>query len=205
MVDTAIVGHIAYNGQLNDYIGAVAVGSMIFNFLYWGFGFLRMGTTGFTAQAYGADDKREQADILTRALVIAFSVAFVIVVLQMPIAALARQMIENKNNVMDLALRYFYVRIWAAPAVLGMYALKGWFIGMQDSRTPMYTAILIDAVNIVFDVIFVAFMHMTVEGVALATVIAQYSGLLLISGVFVAKYRKRYTLSFKRALRLDKM
>ncbi|MBQ7984003.1 MAG: MATE family efflux transporter, partial [Bacteroidales bacterium] len=108
-------------------------------------------------------------------------------------------------NVMDLALRYFYVRIWASPAVLGMYALKGWFIGMQDSRTPMYTAILIDAVNIVFDVIFVAFMHMTVEGVALATVIAQYSGLLLISGVFVAKYRKRYTLSFKRALRLDKM
>lgn len=205
MVDTAIVGHIAYNGTVNDYIGAVAVGSMIFNFLYWGFGFLRMGTSGFTAQAYGAKDKTEQIDILTRALTIGLSVAFVILLLQKPIALLASGLIDDKNNVMSLALRYFYIRIWAAPAVLGMYALKGWFIGMQDSKTPMYTAIVINAVNILFDVIFVMGLHLTIEGVAYATVISQYAGLMLISAVFIIRYKKQYSLSVKRALQLDKM
>ena len=205
MVDTAIVGHISYNGTVTDYIGAVAVGSMIFNFLYWGFGFLRMGTSGFTAQAYGAKDKTEQIDILMRALIIGLSVAFMMLLLQKPIALLASNLIENKNNVMSLALRYFYIRIWAAPAVLGMYALKGWFIGMQDSKTPMYTAILINTVNILFDVIFVMGLHMTIEGVALATVISQYSGLILISAVFFIRYRKLYSISVKRALQLDKM
>lgn len=205
MVDTAIVGHIAYNGEVTDYIGAVAVGSMIFNFLYWGFGFLRMGTSGFTAQAYGANNKTEQIDILVRALTIGLSVAFAMLLLQKPIALLASNLIENKNNVMSLALRYFYIRIWAAPAVLGMYALKGWFIGMQDSKTPMYTAILINVVNILFDLIFVMGLNMTIEGVALATVISQYSGLILISAVFIIRYKKLYSISVKRALQLDKM
>ncbi len=205
MVDTAIVGHIEYSGTTTDYIGAVAIGSMIFNFLYWGFGFLRMGTSGFTAQAYGAKDRNEQIDILTRALVIGLSVAFVILCIQKPISILAKLLIEDKNRVMSLALDYFFVRIWAAPAVLGMYAIKGWFIGMQDSKTPMWTAILINVVNIVFDIVFVFGFGMTVKGVALATVISQYSGLLLISIIFVLKHKKNYVISIRRALQMDKM
>ena len=205
MVDTAIVGHIEYSGATTDYIGAVAIGSMIFNFLYWGFGFLRMGTSGFTAQAYGAKDRNEQVDIITRALIIGLSVAFVILCIQKPIALLATLLIEDKNSVMSLALDYFFVRVWAAPAVLGMYAIKGWFIGMQDSKTPMWTAILINVVNIVFDIIFVFGFGMTVKGVALATVISQYSGLLLISTIFVVKHKKNYVVSIRRALQIDKM
>ena len=205
MVDTAIVGHIAYNGEVTDYIGAVAVGSMIFNFLYWGFGFLRMGTSGFTAQAFGANDKTEQIDILTRAFTIGLSVAFLMLCFQKPISILASAVIEDKNNVMSLALDYFFIRIWAAPAVLGMYALKGWFIGMQDSKTPMWTAILINVVNILFDIIFVLYFGMKIEGVALATVISQYSGLLLIGIIFFVKHRRNYSVSVKRALQLDKM
>ncbi len=205
MVDTAIVGHISDNGEVTDYIGAVAVGSMIFNFLYWGFGFLRMGTSGFTAQAFGSKNKNEQIDILARALTIGLSVALLMLLLQKPIAMLASTAIEDKNNVMSLALDYFFIRIWAAPAVLSMYALKGWFIGMQDSKTPMWVAILINVVNILFDVIFVMFLEMKIEGVALATVISQYSGLLLISIIFIIKHKKQYSISIKRALHLEKM
>ena len=205
MVDTAIVGHISDNGEVTDYIGAVAVGSMIFNFLYWGFGFLRMGTSGFTAQAFGSKNKTEQIDILARALTIGLSVALLMLLLQKPIAMLASTAIEDKNKVMSLALDYFFIRIWAAPAVLSMYALKGWFIGMQDSKTPMWVAILINVVNILFDVIFVMFLEMKIEGVALATVISQYSGLLLISIIFIIKHKKQYSISIKRALHLEKM
>ena len=205
MVDTAIVGHISYEGTVTDYIGAVAVGSMIFNFLYWGFGFLRMGTSGFTAQAYGSKDDVEQIDILTRALTIGLSIAFLILCLQKPIALLATNLIEDNNSVMSLAIKYFYIRIWAAPAVLGMYALKGWFIGMQDSKTPMWTAILINIVNILCDIIFVMLLKMKIEGVAIATVIAQYSGLLLITTVFLTKYKKRYSITIRRALNGEKL
>lgn len=205
MVDTAIVGHISDGGMQADYIGAIAIGSMIFNFIYWNFGFLRMGTSGFTAQAYGAKDKNEQIDILIRSVFIAISAAFILLCLQYPIAQLCSLVIEDRNNVMSFALQYFYIRIWAAPATLGMYALKGWFIGMQDSKTPMWISIMINVVNIVFDIFFVMHLGMKIDGVAYATVIAQYSGLLTTLFIFFRKYNKTFAPSLSRAISMSKM
>lgn len=205
IVDTAVVGHISAGGKQADYIGAIAIGTMIFNFIYWLFGFLRMGTSGFTAQAYGASNKEEQIDILTRSSFIAIAGALVIIVLQVPIVFVAKTFIDGKDSIINLALQYFYIRIWAAPATLGMYSLKGWFIGMQDSKTPMWIAIMINVVNIVFDLLFVLKFNMNIDGVAYATVIAQYSGLLVTVSIFLIKYYKNYEISFKRALKKTKM
>lgn len=206
MVDTAIVGHITASSSGEDYIGAIAIGSMIFNIIYWNFGFLRMGTSGFTAQAYGADDKKEQMSILLRACTIALVAALALIVLQKPIGLLTEAFVENKNHALDLALEYFFIRIWAAPATLGMYALKGWFIGMQDSKTPMWISILINVLNIVFSYVFAIGLSMNIEGVALGTVIAQWGGLVVSVSIWFVKYgRLRIFADWKEALQRSKM
>jgi MATE family multidrug resistance protein len=205
MVDTAIVGHLD-NGDGIDYIGAIAVGTMIFNIIYWNFGFLRMGTSGFTAQAYGANDKKEQANILIRACFIAIVAALLLIIFQKPIGILSMMLIEDKNSVGALALSYFSIRIWAAPATLGMYALKGWFIGMQDSKNPMWISIIINLLNIVFSFVLVFYFDMSIKGVALGTVIAQYGGLITTLLIWRKKYGEitKY-FNLKQALSLDKM
>lgn len=206
MVDTAIVGHITASSSGEDYIGAIAIGSMIFNIIYWNFGFLRMGTSGFTAQAYGADDKKEQMSILLRACTIALVAALALIVLQKPIGLLTEAFVENKNHALDLALEYFFIRIWAAPATLGMYALKGWFIGMQDSKTPMWISILINVLNIVFSYVFAIGLSMNIEGVALGTVIAQWGGLIVSVSIWFVKYGSlRIFADWKEALQRSKM
>lgn len=206
MVDTAIVGHITASSSGEDYIGAIAIGSMIFNIIYWNFGFLRMGTGGFTAQAYGADDKKEQMSILLRACFIALIAALALIVLQKPIGRLAVEFVDNKNHALDLALEYFFIRIWAAPATLGMYALKGWFIGMQDSKTPMWISILINVLNIVFSYILAIGLSMNIAGVALGTVIAQWGGLIVSVSIWFVKYgRLRVFADWKEALQRSKM
>lgn len=188
MVDTAIVGHIDLQERM-DFIGAVAIGTMIFNVIYWNFGFLRMGTSGFTAQAYGAKDEKEQMNILMRACFIALIASFALVILQKPIGKLALLCIEDKNSLGYLAMQYFYIRIWAAPATLGMYAIKGWFIGMQDSKTPMWISILINILNIVFSFVLAIKMQMHIKGVAAGTLIAQWGGLLITLFLWHKKYR----------------
>lgn len=205
MVDTAIVGHLN-NGDGIDYIGAIAVGTMIFNIIYWNFGFLRMGTSGFTAQAYGSKDVQEQANILLRASFIAIAAAFLLIVFQKPIGKLSLMLIEDKNSVGALALSYFSIRIWAAPATLGMYALKGWFIGMQDSKNPMWISIIINILNIAFSFILVFYCNMSIKGVALGTVIAQYGGLITTIIIWRKKYGNitKY-FNLKKALSLEKM
>lgn len=206
MVDTAIVGHITAGASGEDYIGAIAIGSMIFNIIYWNFGFLRMGTSGFTAQAYGANDKKEQMSILLRACTIAFVAALLLIVLQNPIGRLAVSFVDDKNSVAHLALEYFFIRIWAAPATLGMYALKGWFIGMQDSKTPMWISILINVLNIVFSYVFAIGLSMNIKGVALGTVIAQWGGLVVSVSIWFVKYgRLRIFADWKQALQRSKM
>lgn len=206
MVDTAIVGHITASSSGEDYIGAIAIGSMIFNIIYWNFGFLRMGTSGFTAQAYGADDKKEQMSILLRACTIALLAALALIVLQKPIGLLTEAFVENKNHALDLALEYFFIRIWAAPATLGMYALKGWFIGMQDSKTPMWISILINVLNIVFSYVFAIGLSMNIEGVAFGTVIAQWGGLVVSVSIWFVKYGSlRIFADWKEALQRSKM
>lgn len=174
MVDMAIVGHLSA-----AHIGAIAIGTQLFNLIYWNFGFLRMGTSGFTAQAFGAERWDEAVKILIRACAIAIAIALLIISLQWPISLAVPYIFEGSNHVLKLALTYFFVRIWAAPATLGLYAIKGWFIGMQDSKTPMWIAIVLNIINILASLIFVLVLKWDIFGVALGTVIANYSGLAL--------------------------
>ena len=174
MVDMAIVGHLSGN-----HIGAIAIGTQIFNLIYWNFGFLRMGTSGLTAQAFGAERWDEALKILIRACAIALSIAMLLFLLQWPISLVVPYIFEGSDTVLGLALTYFFVRIWAAPATLGLYAIKGWFIGMQDSKTPMWIAIALNCVNILASLLFVLVLQWDIFGVALGTVIANYTGLAL--------------------------
>ena len=184
MVDMAIVGHLS-----GDHIGAIAIGTQLFNLIYWNFGFLRMGTSGFTAQAFGAERWDEAIKILIRACTIALSIALLLILLQWPISRAVPHIFEGSSHVISLALTYFFVRIWAAPATLGLYAIKGWFIGMQDSKTPMWIAIALNCINIVASLLFVIVLQWDIFGVALGTVVANYSGLLL--GILFLRRRFR--------------
>lgn len=175
MVDLAIVGRLGNE----SYIGALAVAGVIFNLVYWNFGFLRMGTTGFTAQSFGSRNLRECVDILQRALLIGLIVAVLIIALQRPIALLAFLLIEAGDTTKELALQYFYIRIWAAPCNLLLYGFNGWFFGMQNARFPMYITILINVLNILFSLFFVFYLQMDIRGVAYGTLCAQYCGLLM--------------------------
>jgi MATE family multidrug resistance protein len=184
-VDTALVGHL---GAVY-YLGAIAVGAMIFNFIYWGFGFLRMGTTGLTAQAYGEHDESESMLTLGRALVVALSGGALLIILQVPVAWLAFKIIAASADVETGARVYFFVRIWAAPATLSLYALQGWFLGMQNARYPMIVVVFVNLTNIVLDILFVRVFGMNVNGVALGTVLSAYSGLALALVLFWKRYR----------------
>ena len=174
LIDTAIVGHMGDAA----YIGAIAVGSMIFNLVYWVFGFLRMGTSGLTAQAYGRQDWSETASLLRRSFLVAMMVALVLLVLQWPLCELMLALIGPTADVRPLASTYFYMVVWGAPASLGLFSLTGWFIGMQNTRIPMLVSILQNVVNILASLLLVYGLGMKVEGVALGTVIAQYAGFL---------------------------
>ncbi len=197
-VDTALVGHL----ETAYYIGAIAVGTMIFNVVYWGFGFLRMGTTGLTAQAYGREDESDQILTLARALLVAVGGGILIIILQRPIAQLAFWLIEGTPEVETYARSYFLIRIWAAPATLSIYAFQGWFLGMQNARYPMYLVVLINFANIVFSVLFIKVFGMKAEGVALGTVLAAYLGLGFALMLFSRRYRPLLA-KFERGLILQ--
>ena len=172
-VDTAVVGHL----DQVYYLGAVAIGSLIFNFLYWGFGFLRMGTTGFAAQAHGADDTAEMVATLWRAMVIAVLIGVGLLIIQGPVIAGAMAVMETSPEVDAHTRAYFAIRIWSAPAALANYVVLGWFLGMQNARAGLIIQLAINLINIILDLVFVVGMGMAVEGVAVATVIAEYAGL----------------------------
>lgn len=190
-------------GRLGDpvYIGAIAVGGMIFNFLYWGFGFLRLSTSGFTAQAFGKQDPLEQRTVLFRALVVALSAAMFVVVIQVPVEKFSFWIIDASTEVEHYARVYFYVRIWAAPATISNYAFSGWFIGMQNARIPMTVNILINLSNIVLNYLFVFLLDMKTMGIALGTVLAQYFGLILNWTFLFYRYRIRFSWSDFQLLR----
>ena len=175
LVDTAVVGHL----NSPHYLGAVAVGGLIFSFIYWGFGFLRMGTTGLTAQAHGREDGDEIRAIMARALLLAVVFACVLLVLQGWIHVIAFAVLEASVAVEAAAAQYFFIRIWSAPASLANYVLIGWFLGMQNARGPLYLLLVINITNIVLDLVFVLAWHMDVAGVALASVVAEYLGMLV--------------------------
>lgn len=191
LVDVAIVGHMGNAA----FIGAIAVGSMISNMIYWIFGFLRMGTSGMTAQARGRRDMTEVVRLLLRSLSVGFLVALAIIVLQEPLKHIAFFLIRPTAEVESLATTYYYIVVWGAPAMLSLYGLSGWFIGMQNTRIPMFISIFQNVVNIVASLLLVFVCGMKLEGVALGTVIAQYGGLLVALLLLWKHYRRlrKYT------------
>src|SRR6056297_3060064 len=188
LVDLALVGHL----ENELYIGAISLGGMIFNFIYWGFSFLRMGTSGFVAQAYGKRQLNETINLLGRAFFVALSGAFLLILLQKGIGWLSFTIINGSEEVEALAREYFYIRIWAAPATIGIYGLTGWFIGMQNARFPMFIAITVNALNIGFNIFLIKVVGMKSDGVALGTVMAQYSGLILGLTLLKTSYGKLF-------------
>jgi len=189
IIDLTMMGHLGDE----VYIGAIALGGMIFNFIYWGFSFLRMGTSGFTAQAFGEENNKEAITILSRALFVGVLGSILLILLQYPIEKLSFWIISGSDEVEHFASRYFYIRIWAAPATISLYAFTGWFIGMQNAKTPMIVAIIVNVLNLLFNLLFVFVFEMKSDGVALGTVLAQYCGLIL--AIFLL--RKHYSAYFK--------
>lgn len=186
LVDVSIVGHLGSAA----YIGAIAIGGMLFSMIYWIFGFLRMGTSGLTAQAYGRRDLAEVILLFVRSLGIAFVLALLLIMLQYPILKVAFTLIDATPAIKDLASLYFRICIWGAPAVLGLYSFAGWFVGMQNSRFPMYIAITQNIVNIAASLFFVFVWNRGVAGVAMGTLVAQYAGLLMASLLWYGYYRR---------------
>jgi MATE family multidrug resistance protein len=186
LIDVAIAGHLGSAA----YIGAIAVGSMLFNIFYWNFSFLRMGTSGLTAQAFGSRNFSEAAGILIRGLAIAIIGGLLIILLQIPVLKLAFIILETSPDVQRFASIYFSICVWGAPAVLASYTLQGWFIGMQNTRYPMIVSICMNIVNIFFSLLFVVVFGMKIEGVASGTLIAQYFGLFLCLVLLFSHYRR---------------
>ncbi len=170
LVDVAIVGHIGSAA----YIGAVAVGGTMLNMLFWLFGFLRAGTSGFTAQAYGRGDRGEQVRTLVRALVVALVSGVILIGLSGSVGDAVLAFMDADGSTEELARSYFEVAIWGAPGLLATFALSGWFLGMQDSRPAMWMALMANTTNILLSVIFVFGAGMDIRGVGLGTAVAQW-------------------------------
>ena len=185
VVDTAIVGHIANA----TYIGGIAIGTMLFDLLYWNFGFLRVGTSGMTAQAYGRGDRVECARLLGQSVSIALIGAILLWVIQWLFLTAALAIVPCSTEVASFAREYFFIRIWAALATLSLMAFKGWFIGMQDTVSPMITDIVVNVVNMLVSYFLAVYTPMGAMGVAYGTVVAQLTGLLLALILCLVKYR----------------
>ncbi len=185
LADTAIAGHLDSAAG----IGAIAVGGMAFNMLYWLFGFLRMGTGGLTAQACGAGRTDEARRVLLRSLCVAMGIAVVFIAAQGVIADMVFRCVETPADVEIQARQYFSILIWGAPAMMGLYSFNGWFIGMQNARFPMYIAITQNVVNIAVSLALVIGLHRQVAGIATGTLVAQYAGFGLAGVLWRRHYR----------------
>ena len=170
LVDTAVLGHL----DSPEYLGAVAVGANLFSILYWTFGFMRMGTTGLAAQAWGKRDDFGQVALLLRSVLLAVGIGLVLILFHQPLIRIGLVLMNPSPDVTGLAAEYAAIRIWSAPAVLCQYTLVGWLIGMQFPRGPMIMLIVANGLNIVLDVLFVTGLGWNSRGVAIATVIAEY-------------------------------
>jgi MATE family multidrug resistance protein len=203
MIDMAVAGRLGSA----VFIGAIALGANIFNMIYWNFGFLRMSTSGFAAQAYGARDMAEAMNVFIRSLMIGLGIGVLIVLLQYPIGEFAFTLIRSGPESVHHVESYFRIVIWGAPAVLGMYAFKGWFIGMQNARIPMFIAILNNVLNIILSVLFVFGFGMKIEGIALGTVLSQIISIMVAAAFWwryyrrLRKYIRKETIWDKRSIR----
>ena len=198
LVDTAIVGHISDAHA----IGGIAIGTMLFDLLYWNFGFLRVGTSGMTAQAFGRDDRECCARLFTQSVGIALLGAVLIWLLQWVFVTGVLYLVPCSPEVDAFAREYFFIRVWAAPATLSLMAIKGWFIGMQDTVSPMITDIVVNVVNMVVSYVLAVHTPVGALGVAYGTVVAQLTGLLLSIVILGVKYRSVWQgLSIRQLLR----
>ena len=205
MVDVAVAGHLSTSAA--TMIGGIAIGSMLFDLLYWNFGFLRVGTGGLAAQAYGRGDRAECARVLTRSLGIALSCALLLIAIQWLFVKAAFVFINCTPAVRDLASQYFFIRIWAAPATLSLMALKGGFIGMQDSFSAMVTDLTVNGMNILMSIVLALgfsvggwhYEGMGFPGVAAGTVAAQYSGLFIALVLLLTRYRRSTLCTLRRS------
>lgn len=200
MVDTAVAGHLA--GDSAAYIGAISVGSMVLSLLYWGFGFLRTGTGGLTAQAFGREDPAECGRIFLRGTGLALLAAVAVLALQWPFFTGVMRMTDATPGVAELAARYFFIRIWAAPATMTLMTLRGWFVGMQNSVDSMWTDLIVNVGNI-FASLLLAFgigswPGLGFAGIPLGTVIAQYCGLAYGLRVCFRRYGRRVFSQLRR-------
>ena len=175
LVDTAVIGNV---GSITD-LGAIAFGALIFSFVYWSFGFLRMGTTGFAAQASGAGDEQEVRAVLGRALLIAVCLGMALILIQWPIGLAAFSLLDGSAPVETVAQSYFDIRIWGAPATLSTFALMGLLIGLGKSRTLLIVQLFLNGLNILLDVWFAGILGWGASGIALGTVIAEWTTVLL--------------------------
>ena len=175
LVDTAVIGNV---GSITD-LGAIAFGALIFSFVYWSFGFLRMGTTGFVAQASGAGDEQEVRAVLGRAVLIALCLGVVLISIQWPIGLAAFSLLDGSTQVEAVAQEYFNIRIWGAPATLATFALMGLLIGLGKSRTLLIVQLFLNGLNILLDVWFAGILGWGASGIALGTVIAEWTTVLL--------------------------
>ena len=189
VVDVALMGHL----ESAHFILAVGFGTSLFNFLYWGFGFLRMGTTGITAQAFGSRDFQGTSHIFFRAMLIALAAGLLLFLFQSFLLQVGVVLFDTTPEVRQSLILYYRVRIYAAPATLSMYVIIGWFLGMQNAKIPMVLTIVINTINILGSFYFVEHVGMKAEGVALGTVVAQYSGLVLGCFLLFRKHRKIIT------------
>ena len=189
MVDIAVAGHLT--GEVATMIGGIAIGSMLFDLLYWNFGFLRVGTGGLAAQAYGRKDIKECSKILTRAIGISLAFALLLIAIQWIFVKAAFLVVDCTPQVRELASKYFFIRIWAAPATLSLMAFKGWFIGMQDSVSPMVTDFVVNGMNVLMSIVLALGTPMGFAGIAAGTVAAQYSGLLTALALLLVKYARK--------------
>ena len=183
IVGTAIAGHSAGDSAAN--IGALAIGVSIFNFIYWNCSFVRMGTSGFTAQAFGAGDFRECTNMLARALVVAASMGLLVVALQYPIGELALWAMNGG----EMTRAYFYARIWAVPAGIMLFGFNGWYTGMQNALIPMCTAVTVNIVHVGCSLWFAFGMKMGIVGIAYGSVAGQWTGVMLAALLLVWRYR----------------
>lgn len=202
MVDVAIAGRLGDAAS----IGAIAIATMLFDLLYWNMGFLRVGTGGYAAQAYGRRDFSDAFRVLVQAVGTALFAALVIWVIQLVYLETAFLVVECTPHVESLARDYFFIRIWAAPATLSLFAFKGWFIGMQNTISPMVVDVTVNVLNLVLSIFFGIYLQMGIPGIALGTVVAQYIGLLTAITLLSIYYRKLFHyINVKASLKLKEM
>jgi MATE family multidrug resistance protein len=185
-VDTAVIGHLEHV----YYLGAIAVGSIIFDFIFWGFGFLRMGTTGLVAQAYGAQNIHRTKVILVRVLLVALAGSLGILLLQYPLIEFSLWVIDATPEVEQYTRIYYQIRIFSAPATLSLFAINGWFLGMQNARYPMIITIFLNLLNIATNLIFVFYFGMNVDGVAWGSLLSSYLAVILAIILYRNTYNK---------------